>query len=314
MKRARQVASASFVLLAAGQLATAATYVLPVVVRGAQGAAGSYWDSEVRIIRLDMQHPLTVRRAWVALKGGGFTDDPSTAPTWTLPPPNPEGYDYRMLLLTGSDLMAGVPDSHAAIGLEIDGPAKVILHNANTEGQQPIPPLPGGGWTCCLPGNGHMTVAATQLLSGSSFIPWATSSGTESPFRTNVGFINPGVTPLHLHVRVFPLFPHQTLVPPIETSYWVEESGYGGTLLPELDFDLPALGWLQVNDIFANLQTCSWVNGCWPLTIPDASLIQIDPQGTDGYLAYATPVYTPKNDPEFIWAEPGDVSPPAPQP
>jgi hypothetical protein len=302
-------AGISLVLIAVCQIAAAATYVLPVVVRGIQGAAGSYWDSEVRIIRLDMQNPLTVRRTWVALKGGGFTDDPSTAPTWTLPPPNPEGYDYRMLLLTGSELMAGVPDSHAAIGLEIDGPAKVILHNSNTEGQPPIPPA--DFVTCCLPGNGHMTVATTQLLSGSSYIPWATSSGTESPFRTNVGFINPAATPLHLHVRVFLLFPYQTLIPPIETPYWVEESGYGGTLLPELDVDLPPLGWLQLNDIFASLQICSYANGCWPLTYPMPSLIQIDSQSSVGYLAYATPIYTPKNDPEFIWAEPGDVSPPA---
>ena len=315
MNRAHRIASASVLLLATCQFAAAATYVLPVVVRGTQGAAGSYWDSEVRIIRLDMQNPLTVRRAWVALKGGGFTDDPSTAPTWTLPPPNGQSYDYRMLLLTGSELMAGVPDSHAAIGLEIDGPVKVMLHNANTEGQPRIPTF-GDYWTCCLPGNGHMAVAATQLLVGPSYIPWATSSGTESPFRTNVGFINPGTSPLHLHVRVFPLFPHPTQRPPIETPYWYQSGfdSYTSALQPELDVDLPPLGWLQVNDIFANLQACTWANGCWPLVIPQPSLIQINPQGSNGYLAYATPIYTPKNDPEFIWAEPGDMSLPAPPP
>jgi len=297
-------AGVSLLLLSVCRIAAPATYVLPVVVRGIQGAAGSYWDSEVRIIRLDMQNPLTVRRTWVALKAGGFTDDPSTAPSWTLPPPNPEGYVYRMLILTGCDLMEGVSDSHAAIALDIDGPANVILHNANTEGQ---PPIPYGSQMCCLPGNGHMAVAATQLLVGPSYVPWATSSGTESPFRTNVGFVNPSATPLHLHVRAFPLNPYQHLVPPVPTPYWVED----GTLVPELDVDLPALGWLQLNDIFANLQACTWVNGCWPLGIPQPSLIQIDPTGTSGYLAYATPIYTPKNDPEFIWAEPGDVSPPA---
>lgn len=294
----------------ASEALTAATYVLPVVVPGVKGAAGSYWDSEVRIIRLDMQHPLTVRRVWVALKGGGFTDDPSTAPSWTLPPPNGEGYEYRMLLLTGSQLMTGVQDTHAAIALEIDGPAKVLLHNANTEGQPRIPPT-ADEWTCCLPGNGHMAAAATQLLVGPSYVPWATTGGTESPFRTNVGFINPGLTPLHLHVRVFLLFPYQMLVPPIPTQYWDQSLD---SLVPELEIDLPPLGWTQLNDFFANLQRCTNTSGCYSLIIPQPSLIQIDPVGGNGYLAYATPVYSPKNDPEFIWAEPGDVSLPVPQP
>ncbi len=306
MNRAQRPVTISLLLLAVGHTVAAATYVLPVVVRGTQGVAGSYWDSEVRIIRLDMQHPLTVRRAWVALKGGGFTDDPSTAPVWTLPPPNPEGYAYRMLLLTGADLLAGVSDSHGAVALEIDGPAKVILHNANTEGQPRLPlPPEGNEWACCLPGNGHMAAAATQTLSGPSYIAWATTSGLQSPFRTNVGLINCGATALHLHLRVFLLFPFQMLVPPIPTAYWDQSLD---ALVPELDIDLPPLGWIQLNDIFANLQRCTNTSGCYSLAIPQPSLIQIDPTGNGSYLAYATPVYTPKNDPEFIWAEPGDVS------
>ncbi len=307
MNRAQRPLTISLLLLAVGHTVAAATYVLPVVVRGTQGAAGSYWDSEVRIVRLDMQHPLTVRRAWVALKGGGFTDDPNTAPVWTLPPPNPEWYAYRMILLTGSDLLAGVSDSHGAVALEIDGPAKVMLHNANTEGQ---PRLPSGEdvWACCLPGTGHMAAAATQSLSGPSYIAWATASEPQSPLRTNVGLINCGTTPLHLHLRVFLLFPFQMLVPPIPTAYWDQSPD---ALVPELDIDLPPLGWTQLNDVLASLQSCTNVNGCSPLLHLQPSLIQIDPTGNGSYLAYATPVYTPKNDPEFIWAEPGDVSPPA---
>ena len=306
MGRPHRLAIVLILSVAACEVATAATYVLPVVVRGVPGAAGSYWDSEVRIIRLDMQHALTVRRAWVALKGGGFTDEPATAPTWTLPPPNPEGYDYRMLILTGADLMTGIADTHAAIGLDIDSPVKVILHNSNTEGQGRIPPTQDA-WTCCLPGNGHMVQAATQYLVGPSYIPWVTSSGVESPFRTNVGFINPGAMPLHLHVVVFPLFPYQLLVPPVPTPYWVDDAA----LVPEIDLDLPPLGWLQINDVSANLQRCTNTSGCYPLSLPQPSLVQIDPTGMSGYLAYATPIDTPKNDPEFLWAEPGDVSPPA---
>ena len=97
---ARWLFAAAILVLVAGS-ASAETFVIPVVVPGVAGKNGSYWETEVRVIRLSAVDPVTVRRSWVALPGGGFVDDPATAPTWVIQDPNEPPKLVDMLILTG---------------------------------------------------------------------------------------------------------------------------------------------------------------------------------------------------------------------
>lgn len=107
---------AVFLFLAQLASAAAVDFVVPVVVKGTPGLNGSFWDSEVRILRLTLQQDLVVRRKWVALARGGFVDDPATAPVWAFPA-MPSQLTARMIVLKGSDLLQGVDATHASVGL-----------------------------------------------------------------------------------------------------------------------------------------------------------------------------------------------------
>ena len=137
---------------AGSPLAVAETYVLPVIVRGVPGLNGSYWDSEVRVMQLNLAEPVTVRRLWVATAAGGNLDNEGTAPSWALLPTS----ERTLVILTGNDLLQGVDATHASVALEIQGRAAVIVHNTNTGGAGRLPPE-----YCCLPGNGQLTPALT---------------------------------------------------------------------------------------------------------------------------------------------------------
>jgi len=101
-----------------GAMAGNREVIIPVVTRGASGSSGSFWASEVRVLRLRGGEPLAVRRAWVATAAGGQRDQSATAPEWR----SDTGF---MLILTGEDLLAGVTASHAAVGLTVPTEAEV---------------------------------------------------------------------------------------------------------------------------------------------------------------------------------------------
>ncbi len=207
------LAAASLVLLTSN--AAAETYVIPVVVPGVAGKNGSYWETEVRIIRLSAVDPVTVRRSWVALPGGGFVDNLATAPTWVIQSPNEPPKLVDMLILTGEQLLAGVSATHAAVGLDIEGEALVHWRSANTEGQERLPHDRPLEEACCWPGSGQFGAALTTPLRGGSTIPWVTSG--RGVFRTNLGLINPtGTTARFQEVRIAPLL--TSLVAPHLTS------------------------------------------------------------------------------------------------
>lgn len=280
--------AASTVLLAllSSVASFAETYVLPVIVRGVPGLNGSYWDSEVRIMQLDMAEPVTAKRVWVATATGGFVDDTTTAPSWALP--SFQGY-LGLAILTGADLLQGVNGTHASVALEIQGRAAVIVHNTNTGGAGRLPPE-----YCCLPGNGQLTPALTVPIQGASIIPWATSG--KNVFRVNVGIINPGPVKATFHIKGT-IFGNGSGNNP----YWTTDVA----LLNGFDVVLPAWGWLQINDAFAVLEIMlqpGWGTPIENWRVP-ASVI-IEPQGDLPYYAYATPIYSPLNDPEFIAAIP----------
>ena len=279
---------------------SAELYVLPVVVNPTFGLAGSIWESEVRIIRLDPHAPFVVRRAWVALPGGGLVDDPATAPRWEPPAPGTsERAEWRILHLVSNALLAGVEAKQAAVALEIEGPAVAFVRIANTEGKTPSF---GPGAAPPLPGNGQLARAAREMLHGPSFIPWITSS-TEGgaavlKFRTSLGFVNPSASPMRLHVTI--------IGTQGSGGYWWSEEGLA--FEPPFTVDLPPWGWTQLNDVFQNLQVCPPTQ--WWCELPDVPLpsyVRIEPEGDGPYLAYASSIYSPTNDPEFIWAEPGDL-------
>jgi hypothetical protein len=112
--------------------AVAETVVLPVVARGVPGINGSVWDSEVRISGPRRFTGISVRRAWVALRDGGFVDDSATAPHWVFPTMvMPAGMPYPQLfiVLTGDQLLQATDASKGAVALEIEGTGNhVFLH------------------------------------------------------------------------------------------------------------------------------------------------------------------------------------------
>jgi hypothetical protein len=302
---------------ALGMLAATATisaekklHVLPVVVSGISGAQGSYWDTEVRVLARS-PNALRIRRVWVAGRNGGQVDDPQAAPSCELPLyDTTNGNPHRMLVLPASFLSPEIRiplDGHLAYGLEVEGDADVFLRNADTKGQPRLPADPS--YTCCLPGSGQLIKAATEYLHGESIIPWVTA-GTEA-FRTNIGLINPSDKALRVHVRLVAMASVGT--GPMATAasmQWFDtpRMGYSPTLVVEL----PPWGWRQLNDVFRSLSLCDEHNVCTPSAMTRPSHVRILPEGDGPYLAYASVVYSPTNDPEFIWAEPGGMKPPLP--
>lgn len=290
------------VLALVASSAAGATYVLPVVVSQVEGLEGSFWESEIRILRLDPTEPVTVRRAWVALRGGGFVDNPATAPKWSLTPDTRDFASRRMLVLEGQMLLRGTGATHAAIGLEIEGAVKVMVRTANTENK--MPPQGPGSPRVCLLGNGQLTFAATELIAGESYIPWISSTRSDSSahpalFRTNLGFVNPTPSRLRLSVQIIgsadPYFG------------WFSEAGW--TFQPTLKIDLPPWGWTQLNDVFAGLCVFEVPWRCSLPAVPLPSYARIVPEGDGPYLAYASVIYSPTNDPELVWAEQGSLGP-----
>lgn len=274
------------------------TLVLPVVVHGVRGMYGSYWDSEVRIMGQYLVPPLQVKRAWVAMPGGGFVDDPATAPHWVFPDvPTPGTPPFGAYLLTGGQLLQGTGATHAAIALEMDGTGnEVYLRNANTGGQGRLPE-DGGAYTCCLPGNGQLIRALRAPLVSYGFIPWVTSGSV--PFRVSVGVINASDQSRKVTVYLNVLVPKDPLISGGET-YWLPEAPTPASL----DVDLPPWGFRQIDDFLSVMrQQCTWSCDVLDGVRPAAVFLQ-DLATQLPFYAYASVIYSPLNDPEFIPAVP----------
>ncbi|HUK11760.1 MAG TPA: hypothetical protein VLW17_00545 [Thermoanaerobaculaceae bacterium] len=270
--------------------ASAATYVLPVVVSGVPGLNGSFWDSEVRILLLSPQPDIVVRRVWVALAGGGFVDNPTTAPTWSFPP-SPPPAQPRMIVLKGSELLQGVAATHAAVGLEIPGAVAVYLHNVNGRGGQDGPLL----------GNGQLIQSSSSPFAGPVTIPWATAGSAK--FRMSVGWVNPSPAPLTLRVFTSKLSTAYSGPYTQDPRYWLDSIA-----LQPLVVTLPPWGWRQVDDIFSKLVWCNDLNGCVGADDDGLHFLEVEPNDLQApYFAYASMIYSPLNDPEFVSVIPGSV-------
>jgi hypothetical protein len=274
------------------------TLVLPVVVQGVRGMYGSFWDSEVRIMGQYLVFPGQVRRVWVAMPGGGFLDDPATAPHWTFPPvATPDTPAFGAYVLTGAQLLQGTSATHAAIALEMDGTNnEVYLRNANIGGQARLPEN-GGAYTCCLSGNGQLIRALRTPLVSNGFIPWLTSGSV--PFRVSVGVINASDQPRSVTVYLNALVPYDPLVSGGQ-SYWL----LAAPTPAGLKVDLPPWGFRQIDDFISVMrQQCT--SGCDLLDrVAPAAVFLQDLATQLPFYAYASVIYSPLNDPEFIAAVP----------
>ncbi|HVN76072.1 MAG TPA: hypothetical protein VMT19_07125 [Thermoanaerobaculaceae bacterium] len=288
------VAVALVLLVASAASAPATTYVLPVVVKGTRGLNGSFWDSEVRILLLSLQQDIVVRRLWVAVEGGGFVDDPGTAPAWSFPALSSRD-QARMIVLKGSDLLQGVSAAHAAVALDIPGSVAVYLHNVNSQGAQ----------GAALLGSGQLTPGSSAPFIGPVTIPWSTAG--EGSFRMSVGFVNPSANQVTLRV-----FPSRVLM--ATNSQGVQDPRFwlDAIALQPLVVVLPPWGWHQVDDIFSKLVWCTYASGCWPVYAgggyagPHVFEVQADDPEAP-YFTYASMIYSPLNDPEFVAVIPGSV-------
>ncbi len=277
------------------------TVVLPVVARGVQGLNGSVWDSEVRISAPNLLPPGRVTRLWVALPEGGFVDDPTAAPQWVYPTLTfPAGIPIPLgvTLLTGDDLLQGTNAPKGAVALEIDGTGNLaFLHNANTLGQ-PRLPQDAQGPPCCLPGSGQAVRALTEPLVRRGFIPWVTSG--RSPFRVSVGVINPtsGPRTISVHLHNF-----QSLagVQPAG-AYWVAPGFSDGSAELSVTVALPPWGFRQIDDFVSVI--LQQRPGLEPLDrVGPAGIYLVDQQNPQSpFYAYASVIWSPLNDPEFVAA------------
>ena len=282
------------------EVVVAETYVLPVVARGVPGKNGSYWDSEARISNPSGPPPGPISRLWVALPEGGFVDDPATAPRWVFPPftfPAGMPLPSSVVVLTGDQLLQGTDAPKGAVALQIEGTGNhVFLHNANTLGQLRLPQAAGGP-ACCMPGNGQLIGALRGPLIGQGFIPWITSG--RSPYRVSVGCINPTGQSRTIRIDLVLLepWPRPSPTEQPDGTYWL--AGPGGTLA----VDLPPWGFRQVDDLASIiLQQCPSCDGLD--RVAPAGIYLVDSDTQLPFYAYASVIWTPLNDPEFVAAVP----------
>ena len=269
----------------------AQTYAIPAVVRGVAGSGGSFWASELRVLRRSLSERVTVRRTWVALQGGGSADGAS-GPSWTLEAG--PGHAERVLILTGEELLQGTSAPQGVVGVEVAGDAWVLFRAANSQGKPRLPD--DGSGACCWPGNGQAGMALGAALEGPSTIPWL--SAGKSVFRNNIALVNPNPGPLSFRVWVRIAAPAASASPGRE---WEEAA----RLLP-IDVSLPAWGWTALNDVFSHYRLAPCPVLCPPFFTGVApAYVSIEPTSAASYYAYASVIYSPLNDPEFVPALPG---------
>jgi len=286
---------------------------IPVVADGVAGRNGSVWDTEVRILRLRSDESLQIRRVWVALPTGGFADDPSTAPRWSRPA-NASGLYYSpgLILLVGSDLLAGSDSKIGAVGLEVDGEAAIYFRTVETAGR-PRQPQAGQPYElCCFSGTGALVNAPGDALSGVGLLPWL--SPGDPLVRANVTFVNPGASTIDFEIGAYGFWCYGITSFDCDrehtTPYW-ELGGYEGHTYEAIS--LPPFGWLQLSDFYSHLSNTCPVGGCSTSSAVSPGLGVIFPV-KDGeldlngqYYAYASIIDTATNSGMFEMAVPGGL-------
>jgi len=274
---------------------------------------------------------LAVRRAWVALPGSGWEEDPATAPVWRLS----DYFDVaeqhiRMLHLTGEQLLYGTGASLGAVGLDVEGEAIVVATIADVASSADAR---GESWSLTvLPGTGQLVPSATPLV-GDSYVPWITGrqeglcASYYGVWRNNLGLVNPSPEPLEVTVRLIPFTPSglwlgwpppggvaphwdapcfhgdkETPLCPMPLREQTEAEGAYAVLVT-LDVTVPPWGWLQLNKITAEF----WrIDPACEDNYPGPAVLSIRPKDPERtYYAYLSLVYSPTNDPRFIPAMPG---------
>jgi len=280
--------------------------VFPAVTDEAPGLHDSLWVTVVRVVKLDPQDTVTLRRKWVCLPGGGFVDDLNTGPVWQL-----QGNSQRLAVIWGGDLLVGTDASTGAVALEIEGGA-VLAHARVVD---VLRGLYGSGSVAF--GQGQLTPALRDPLSGASHIPWL-GGCLNSPcaltppvawnyLRNNIGMVNPNPETLTLRGTVIPIAPR--LYPPL----WRFDEVWDDP--PEtFEVRVPPYGWLQ----FPWSASHRYEDPAWGALIPtEGFVVSLTPEPDLPYYAYASVVFTPDpesgvplfSDPMYVPAEPGYVVP-----
>lgn len=288
---------------------TQQTIVFPAVSDEVEGRNDSLWVTSVRIFKLDYSETVTVRRKWVCLPGGGFADDPNTAPTWTM---LADDMFSRVLVKWGDDLFLRTDAEIGAVGLEVVGESDVLAHSVvmdvNRGSYDPR------YWSF---GQEQLVPAMREPLVGPSHIPWVGGCrnqpcSREPPtqwefLRNNIGIVNPNAEPLTIQGTVIPI------------SFSSGAHWFGEYCDPEPETfskTVPPYGWLQfhweANHMYYGQHDWEAWSAPWP-----GFIISLTPSNDNPYYAYVSVVFTPDpesdipvfNDPMFVAAEPGYVAP-----
>lgn len=277
-------------------------YVLPIVVDGVQGLAGSLWETQIRVVKVDRFDDIVIRRAWVCLEDGGFADDPATGPIWEWPFRADRG---RSMLLTAADVLAGSGADRGAVALEVEGGELLV--------DVSIVDVSLGGFISpdrYRPFGIGQTYSAVRVPNdGASHFSWlggcygerSISFYCDNHYRNNIGLVNPNPEPMDLRITVFPFLSSVSLAADPEEG--------------EV-FTLPAFGWRQfawpLDERRPVMETIFYL-----LSYPLYGVANVEPEDDLPYYAYVSVVYTtppgissPRvSDPYFQLAQPGTIGP-----
>jgi len=284
--------------------------VFPAVTDEQPGQNGSLWVTTAMVVKADPRDEVTIRRKWVCLRGGGFVDDPATAPTWSLATNDPTD---RLLFALGGELLEGTDATAGAVALEVLGGE--VLAQTN------IMDVRWGEYSHddkLVFGQGQHVTALQAPLQGPSHIPWLGGcNGTwcsEDPpaywqyLRNNIGIVNPNPEPLAITGTVLPF---GLQFNSWGVSNWSEWTGGQPEKFRKV---IPAYGWVQFH--WQSLR--NYGSSTWGDFYPRAGfVISLTPNKNLPYYAYASVVFTPDpdsgapefNDPMFIPAEPEYIPP-----
>ena len=276
-------------------------YVLPVVADGVAGRFGSLWETQIRIVKVNPNDSVVIRRAWVCLEGGGFVDDPGTAPSWELPWSPDDFFAPRALLLTAADVLVGTGAQTGGVALDVEG-GELLVDVGIVDVR-----LGGfvGGNQAMPYGIGQTYGAARAPLEGASHVSWIGGcygegdirDDCDNHYRNNVGLLNPNPEPLVFELTALPFVIGQAAIRHYGELIW-----------------LPPLGWRQV-EYPLDQQTLMLGTPFSFFTFPLYGVVNVEPQSELPYVAYVSVVYTspvgvgtPRiSDPFFQLAQPGYI-------
>jgi hypothetical protein len=278
--------------------------VFPAVTDEVPGLNDSLWVTMVRIVKADPRDAVTIRRTWVCLPGGGFVDDPATAPTWIMQSPPTQA---RLLILSGHELLSDTGANLGAVGVEVEG-GEVLAHAYVVDVLRGVyaPPL-------FAVGQGQLIPPYEAPMQGRSHIPWlggcANYPCSQDPpdrwdhLRNNIGIVNANPEALSFSGTVVALgwAGVPTEIPDGEPETFVKE--------------VPPYGWVQFHwQAEHRYGLDQWGE---PIVASFGFVISLTPDKDLPYYAYASVVFTPDpesgvdefNDPMYVPARPGYVAP-----